>query len=46
MVKIFRYNHPPVDVTIDSIRNIYNENSLLHVCLKSGEEIEGYNVVF
>lgn len=46
MVKIFRFNHPPLDVTIDSIRNIYYENHLLHICLKSGEEIVGYNVVF
>lgn len=46
MVKIFRYNDVPVDVNIDSINNIYNEGSILHVVLKNGEQITGYNVVF
>ena len=46
MVKIFRFNHPPLTIALDSIRNIYSDQSILKINLKNGEEIAGYNVVF
>lgn len=46
MVKIFRFNHPPVTITLDSIENIYSDQTVLKINLKNGDTIVGYNVVF
>lgn len=46
MVTVYRFNHPPLTITLDSIKNIYSEQSILKINLKDGEQIIGYNVVF
>lgn len=46
MVTIYRFNYPPLTITLDSIKNIYSEQGILKINLKNGEELVGYNVVF
>ena len=46
MVKVYRFNYPPLTITLNNIKNIYSEQGILKINLKNGEEIVGYNVVF
>lgn len=46
MVKVYRFNYPPLTITLDNIKNIYSEQGILKINLKNGEEIVGYNVIF
>lgn len=46
MVTVYRFNHPPLTITLDNIKNIYSEQGILKIILKNGEQITGYNVVF
>ena len=46
MVTIYRFNYPPITTPLDTIKNIYSEQGILHVMLKNGDKIDGYNVVF
>lgn len=46
MVTVYRFNYPPLTITLDSIKNIYPEQGILHINLKNGDNIVGYNVVF
>ena len=46
MVTVYRFNYPPLTITLDNIKNIYSEQGILKINLKNGEEIVGYNVIF
>lgn len=46
MVTVYRFNYPPLTITLNSIKNIYSEQGVLKINLNNGEEIIGYNVVF
>lgn len=46
MVTIYRFNYPPLTITLDNIKNIYSEQGLLKINLKNDEQIVGYNAVF
>ena len=46
MVTVYRFNYPPLTITLDNIKNIYSEQGILKINLKNGEELAGYNVVF
>lgn len=46
MVTVYRFNYPPLTITLNDIKNIYSEQGILKINLKNGEQIVGYNIVF
>ena len=46
MVTIYRFNYPPLTITLNDIKNIFSEQGILKINLKNGEQIIGYNAVF
>lgn len=46
MVTVYRFNYPPLTITLDSIKNIHSEQGILVINTKNGERISGYNITF